>query len=68
MLDSYSEIYGAQICSIFTKQVALIQEVIKNEQYSIKPGILYSFGLSQKAKKGIANNGIDVGWENMSGI
>ena len=44
----------------FTKQVALIQEVIKNEQYSIKPGILYSFDFSQRAKKGIVNSGTEV--------
>ena len=43
-----------------TKQVALIQDVIKNEQHSIKSGILYSFDLSQRARKGIVNGGTEV--------
>ena len=34
--------------------------VIKNEQHSIKPGILYSFDFSQRARKGIVNSGIEV--------
>ena len=57
MLGSYFKIYGAQICPIFTKQVALIRDVTKNEQHSIKSGILYSFNLSQGAKKGIVRGG-----------
>ena len=36
-----------------TKQVALIRDIEKDEQHSIKSGILYSFNLSQGAKKGI---------------
>ena len=38
---------------IFTKQVALVRDVVKDEQHSIKSGILYSINLSQGAKKGI---------------
>ena len=60
MLGSYSKIYGARICSIFTKLVALIQEVIKNGQHSIKSGILYSLDFNQRAKKGIVNSGTEV--------
>ena len=60
MLGSYFRTYGAQICPIFTKQVALIRDVVKNEQHSIKSGILYSFDLSQRAKKGIVNSGTEV--------
>ena len=40
-----------------TKRVALIRDVVKNEQHSIKPGILYSFDLSQEAKKGVVRSG-----------
>ena len=39
------------------KRVALIRDVIKNEQHSLKSGILYSFDLSQEAKKGIVRSG-----------
>ena len=57
MLGSYFKIYGAQMCPIFTKQVALIQDITKNEHHSMKSGILYSFNLSQGAKKGIVRGG-----------
>ena len=40
-----------------TKQVALIRDIVKDEQHSIKSGILYSFNLSQGAKKGIVRGG-----------
>ena len=45
------------MCPMFTKQVALIQGITKNEHHSVKSGILYSFNLSQGAKKGIVIGG-----------
>ena len=57
VLGSYFKIYGAQICPIFTKRATLIRDVTRNEQHSIKSGILYSFNLSQGAKKGIVRGG-----------
>ena len=68
MPGPYFKIYGAQICPIFMKQVALVRDITRTEYHSIKSGILYSFDLSQRAKEGIMSSDIEVDWENMSGI
>ena len=39
------------------KRVALIRDVIKNEQHSIKSGILYSLILTKRPKKGVVKSG-----------